>query len=243
MSQPAGEPVAAVPSEGLRVSLLGEFAVRQGDVPVELPPSTWRLVALLALERRRWSRSRACRRLWADHDEVRAHAILRTVLWRLRQSAPSLVEVTTAGLRLAPATRVDVDEVEQLARSLEDGAPVEVAGVDPLVFGQDLLPDWSEDFVEVYRESCRQVGLHALERLARRLMLERQPARALSAGLAAVTQAPLRESAHRVVMEIHLAEGNVAEAVRQYDVLSRQLWAELRLRPSAELAELLDAGR
>jgi DNA-binding SARP family transcriptional activator len=43
---------------------------------------------------------------------------------------------------------------------------------------------------------------------------------------------PLRESAHRSVIAVHLAEGNHAEALRQYDGYRRLLASELGLRPS-----------
>ena len=238
MSQAATDP-AAFGAAGLQVGLLGGFSVRHGDAHVLLPASTRRLVTVLALERRQWSRSRVCGLLWADHDELRAHANLRTVLWRVRHSAPSLVDVTSGALRLSPAVAVDVDEVATLARHLDDGSPLDVDGIDPHLFGLELLPDWSEEFVDLHRETCRQVGLHALESLARRLLEGGQPARALQAGLAAVVQAPLRESAHRVVIEVHLAEGNMAEALRQFDVLADRLWHELHVWPSRDLQDLM----
>jgi DNA-binding SARP family transcriptional activator len=235
------ETAGGVAPPAITVGLLGEFSVRRGDQPLVLPPSTRRLVALLALERRLWSRSRVCGVLWADHDELRAHANLRTVLWRLRQCEPSLVEVAHAGLRLSAAVLVDVHQVETLARGLGHDAMSDLVSVDPRVFGQELLPEWTDVFVDLYRESCRQQGLHALENLARRLLGVGETARALQAGLAAVVQAPLRESAHRVVMEIHLTEGNVAEALRQLDVYSQTLWEQLGLLPSPDLRDLLVA--
>ena len=54
-----------------------------------------------------------------------------------------------------------------------------------------------------------------------------------------MVQAPLRESAHRVVIEVHLAEGNMAEALRQFGVLESRLWHELRVWPSRELQDLI----
>ncbi|MGW5241644.1 AfsR/SARP family transcriptional regulator [Monashia sp. NPDC004114] len=225
----------------LEVRLLGEFSVRQGETPLVLPPSTWRLVALLTVERRLWSRARLSSLLWPDHEELRAHANLRTVLWRLRQSAPSLIEVTAGGVCLSSGVVVDVERVELLARQLEAGVTLDLAGVDASLFTQELLPGWSEVFADLSRESCRQLGLHAMESMARRLVHEGRPARALQVGLAAVDQSPLRETAHRVVIEIHLAEGNLAEAWRQFDLLSRMLWLELRVRPSTGLRDLLSA--
>jgi len=43
---------------------------------------------------------------------------------------------------------------------------------------------------------------------------------------------PLRESGHRLLLDVHLQEGNVAEAVRQYERYAHLLERELRVRPS-----------
>ena len=50
---------------------------------------------------------------------------------------------------------------------------------------------------------------------------------------------PLRESAHRIVISAHLAEGNVAEALRHYSRYRDLLWSELRLRPGRQLEAML----
>jgi DNA-binding SARP family transcriptional activator len=64
-------------------------------------------------------------------------------------------------------------------------------------------------------------------------------ARAVEAGLAAVAAEPLRESAHRALVKVHLAEGNLAEAVRQFQFYRRILQEELGLSPSPQMVELL----
>jgi DNA-binding SARP family transcriptional activator len=50
---------------------------------------------------------------------------------------------------------------------------------------------------------------------------------------------PLRESAQRVLIEAHLAEGNIREARRAYGIYRRMALRELRVEPSAALTELL----
>ena len=59
--------------------------------------------------------------------------------------------------------------------------------------------------------------IHALEALGRTLINVRRFSDAIDAALAAVAAEPLRESAHVVLIEAHLAEGNVSEAVRQLE--------------------------
>ena len=63
--------------------------------------------------------------------------------------------------------------------------------------------------------------------------------KALEVGLAAVASEPLRESAHRAVMRVHIAEGNAAEAFRQYDLFRGLLQSRLGVLPSDEMELLL----
>jgi DNA-binding SARP family transcriptional activator len=88
------------------------------------------------------------------------------------------------------------------------------------------------------RERLRQLRLHALEALAVTLAEQRRFASAVEVGLAAVRIEP-RESAHRAVIRVHLAEGNVTQAMRQYRLRHRLFEQELGLEPSAPLTDLL----
>ena len=89
------------------------------------------------------------------------------------------------------------------------------------------------------RERFRQMQLHALEALSRRLVRMGLYARALDAALAAVAADPLRESAHRMVIDVHLAEGNAGEAVRQFRSLARVLHCQLGIGPSQPTVDLV----
>jgi DNA-binding SARP family transcriptional activator len=71
------------------------------------------------------------------------------------------------------------------------------------------------------RERTRQLSLHALEALCSRWTEMRRFGQAVQAGLAAVAGEPIRESAHRILMKAHLAEGNPGEAIRQYRTYER----------------------
>ena len=62
----------------------------------------------------------------------------------------------------------------------------------------------------------------------------------LTAAFTALRTDPLRESAHRLGVRIHLAEGNVDAALHQYSACRQVLDAELGVLPSAALIELVD---
>jgi len=104
---------------------------------------------------------------------------------------------------------------------------------------QDVLPDWYDDWALVERERFRQIRLHALERLCQRLASEGVHGEAIAAGLHAVQAEPLRESAHRALIQAHLAEGNLVEALRQYSRCHRMLGEELGVEPSPSLQALV----
>jgi len=82
--------------------------------------------------------------------------------------------------------------------------------------------------------------LHALENLARRLSAVGRHSDAIQAALAAIRLEPLRESAHRTLIEVHLAEGNRSEAHRQFQRCRRLLRDELGVEPSDSMRLLIE---
>ncbi len=62
---------------------------------------------------------------------------------------------------------------------------------------------------------------------------------ALQAAYTAVRAEPLRESAHRVVIRVLLAEGNAAEALRAYEHFRVVLAEEMGVRPSERMTRLV----
>jgi DNA-binding SARP family transcriptional activator len=49
---------------------------------------------------------------------------------------------------------------------------------------------------------------------------------------------PLRESAHRRVIAVHVDEGNLVQAIRQYRAYQQLLDDELSMQPTAQLRAL-----
>lgn len=226
----------------VRLELLGTFRLSAGAGSIALTTPAQRLLAYLALSRRRVLRVRVAATLWLDSSEERAFGSLRSALWRLRRAGGELVEATSRDLCLAPNVVVDVREVVDSARRALDPAREPDANDAAAVVGAgELLPDWYDDWVVMEREWFRQLRLHALEGLCDRLTRSARYAEASEAGVAAVRDEPLRESAHRALIHMHLAEGNRAEAVRQYEFFARRLRRQLGAEPSAELYELVRA--
>ena len=103
----------------------------------------------------------------------------------------------------------------------------------------DLLPDWDDEWLLVDRERLRQLRLHVLESLAGQLAREGRYGMALEAALAALCADAVRESAHRTVIRIHLAEGNLAEAVHAYQRCCAVLARELGTTPTSQTSGLV----
>jgi DNA-binding SARP family transcriptional activator len=224
--------------------LLGGFELRVNAAPVELSLGPQRLLAYLALHARPATRSSVAGTLWPEAAEERAAANLRSTLWRIRRTRLPLVTTEGRHLSLAPAVRVDVRDSIGAARRLLDpeASAADIDSRTQAALGSDVLPDWDDDWALLERERFRQIRLHALERRCDLLTATGRISEAIEAGLAVVAAEPLRESAHRALIRAHLAEGNRAEALRQFTLYGRLMREDLGLEPSPEIAALVEPG-
>ncbi|MET1133293.1 MAG: BTAD domain-containing putative transcriptional regulator [Aeromicrobium sp.] len=224
----------------VRLHLLGGFELTiDGQQAAALQPGSQRLLAFVALTLRGVERDFAAQQLWPDSTEERARANLRSSLWRLRRLPVSLVETTPTRLRLADSVWVDIrDGIGELTEA--DGWEGPVA-LDSLFV--DLLPDWYDEWLTIEREKLRQVILRALEDRARLALARGDPGEAIQVGLTAMAIDPLRETTCRLLMEVHLSEGNEYDAQRALDDYRRRLACDPRVSVSAETEELLHRNR
>jgi len=227
----------------MRLTLLDGFRLAYGGQTISVPLSAQRVLVCVALHELPVLRSFVASSLWEDTDEERAHANLRSALWRLGCCGPHVVTASGKHLALADAVSVDVRDAERFARTvLED--PAALASCRGLgLLASDLLPDWYDEWVVLEREHYRQLRLRALETLSERWLTAGRADDALEAGFAAVTADPLRESAHRAVIRVHVAEGNASEAIRQYELFNGILGRQVGLQPSERMRELIAALR
>jgi DNA-binding SARP family transcriptional activator len=240
-------PSSVVPdSVPFSLSLIHDFALWCGDELVRMSPCSQRLVGFVALHDRPVRRAKVSGTLWLDSSEDRASASLRSALWRI--PAPGGVHVLAASpthLWLNPRIEVDFRTITARARALLDGVTNDFAVLDVArelcCFTDDLLPGWYDDWVIMERERFHQLRLQALDQLGERLRTCGRLGDALQVGLTAVQAEPLRETAHRLVIRVHLQQGNVAEAIRQYRTYERMLADELGALPSPVMRSLIDS--
>ncbi|MFI9025379.1 BTAD domain-containing putative transcriptional regulator [Streptomyces sp. NPDC053560] len=222
--------------------LLGGFRLQYGGEASEatdVSASGQRLLAYLGL-RQQATRTVLAGTLWPDVTEDHALGSLRTTLWRLRHQRPSVVRSHQDTLALEDSVRVDVHDLCWCAlRAVQPEATADrQPNVAPLLTGE-LLPGWDEDWVVLERERLQQLRLHALETLVGHLIEHAGYALALEAALECVRTDPLRESAHRAVVTVHLAERNLGDAVRHYQAFRRLLRRELGVEPSDRFRALM----
>ncbi|SFO74953.1 DNA-binding transcriptional activator of the SARP family [Geodermatophilus dictyosporus] len=207
----------------------------------EVPEGSKRLLAFVALRRRRVERRYVAGVLWPDGSDERAAGNLRSALWRLRGADIDLLAVDNCSLRLRDDVVLDVESVSDWATRLIKGtAPLDELRVLPSWSeALDLLPGWYDDWVLLERERLRQRMLHALEALSRQLITAGRVAEAIEVALTAVAVEPLRESAQRALVVAHLAEGNRVEGRRCLDTYRHLLLRDLGVEPADDLMALV----
>lgn len=210
-----------MPRPPFEIYLLGGFTLRVCGRTVMVGHTGQRLLALLAL-RGPSTRTTAAYNLWPQTSQTAALARLRTTIWRCRCAAGDLIEARRDFLTLASETLVDVT----------GGAAPEA----------DLLPGWDDDWLIIDRERLRQHRLAHLDALATSLAKRHAYREALDLTLRVLSVEPLRESSHRLVISIHLAQHNRAEAVRAYQRCAHLLRRELGVEPSTATRALLGTG-
>jgi DNA-binding SARP family transcriptional activator len=226
----------------LRLHLLGDWLLTATDgasetvEQIELPAGPQHLIALLALNGR-CARTHAAATLWPDCTDDVAAARLRAVLWRLRHrhvGVPPLLEIGETSLALTGEVFVDVDTFRSSADLLirdPDCDEAEDAAV-AVLHSSELLPGWYDDWVLAARERLQYLRLGALDALATRRRRQRRTHEALQAARAAISIEPLHESAHRAIVQTHLDNGDVVEAIKHYQRFQAMLDRELGLPPS-----------
>jgi DNA-binding SARP family transcriptional activator len=229
--------------QSIQLKLMGGFELRCLGEVVPLPLGAQRVLAFLGLHEIPLMRAYVGEVLWPESGRDRASANLRSSLWRIRQTGHYLLEASSSQLNLVSAAKVDVHEDRALARRLLDRS-VDCASSDlgpsaMAALSRELLPDWFDEWLLLERERWNQLRLHALEALAERLLAVHKYSQAVEAALAAVWVEPLRESAHRLLIRVHAAEGNWSEALSQYQRYRRLLHRELRVLPTDQMESLI----
>jgi DNA-binding SARP family transcriptional activator len=216
----------------LTIRLLGQFRVELADgEAVSFPTqSTAMILALLALRPGRpMNRATLAQWLWPDHDAQRGAANLRQALWRLRKALGDASDVVTIRrdeiwLQSDPAIWIDLTAFQTCG--------------DPQIVQGGLLEGWDEEWVLRERTAFTEEFLLSLTRTASAALQAGRPDDALPPARRLVAEDPLREEGHRLIMSAHLALGQPAAALQQYNACREVLAQELGVEPAPETRSL-----
>lgn len=243
----------------LRIRMLGGLHVSRGEQPLGgFPTQKSRgLFAYLALNRgRSHSRGTLVGRFWGDSPESVARKNLRTDIWRIRAVlepegvAPgSCLFVCQDEVALSASADHWLDVHEFEARLDEAGtgeADERVAGLLRAaveLYRGDLLEGVDDDWCIFERERLRLRYLSALERLMGHHQGRGEWTEVAAYGQRLLASDPFREHVHRAVIRCHLALGDRAAALRQFETCARLLRQELEAEPCAETLALAAEAR
>ncbi|MBN1812529.1 MAG: tetratricopeptide repeat protein [Anaerolineae bacterium] len=220
----------------LHIRLFGSLVLAWGDEALSPPSSATArsLLAYLAFHHERAiPRDRLVGLFWPERPDARARRALSQALWQARSALGPAADRLAAEreaivLEWRDGDWLDVAEFERLAggsalRSL-------IAAVD--LYRADFLEGIYDDWALLERERLRELFLQVLERL---IALHKQQGRceqALAYAQRLAAADPLREEAHRELMQLYHLLGRSQAALEQFVVLRDLLARELGARPT-----------
>jgi len=233
---------------GWTIRLCGPMGVEQDGHPraSALPGRQGRLLfAYLVLNRDRdCGRGELIDLLWPERPPAAADTALSALLSKLRRALGEGALAGRSELRIVPPADIEVDV--ETAAALASAAEAEIDAHDWLAASaaardvltvdlQTFLPDCDGPWVSEARRELDTVRVRALEVLAEAGLRQggRELGTAEQAARAAIAAMPFRESSHRLLMEVHEAAGNPAEALRAFEELRILLRDELGTTPGA----------
>lgn len=222
------------------IRVLGALQLNIGGRAIELSATSRRVLSYLALAGRPSSRSELAGSLWPEIAEERSLARLRTSLWRLERVGLRLTRLDGNRLALGADVLVDLCELRGVALAMLRGAgDLPDRAVDDLSAAPPVLLESDDDWVLLERERFRLLRMHALETAAERLCSAGRYGLAIDLAVQLISDDPLRETAHRLLIRCHLAAGNRNEALRQFERYRRLLAEDLDLDPPDDIKRLV----
>ena len=184
--------------------------------------------------------------LWSDRGEQQARSSLRQLLTELRKALavfdPSLLTTQRDCLSLDPdGMEVDAGLFEGLIDVGTAEAMAQAADLyeGDLLDGLEVRDGAFDDWLEVERERFRGRACRALQCL----LGQQNGDEATATAWRLLALDPLREAAHRALMQAHDGKGERTLALRQYRICRDRLAAELGVAPEPETERLAAAIR
>jgi DNA-binding SARP family transcriptional activator len=243
------------PSGSLNIVTLGDFVVFRRDAPVALGQHQARaLLAILICESGPVHREKLMEWLWPHLPEQRALSTLYSTVYTLRRrlepegghgASASFVRADGEAYRLdwQRGDFLDVTEFLSLARAAEQpgdaGARLERLLAAEAAYTGPFLPQWPyAEWASVRRSEVEETYQAIAGELASALASSSQTSAAISLYRRLLTIDPERETWHRALMEIFIAQGERSMAAHQFQLCRKILIENLGMGPSPETLKL-----
>jgi len=232
-----------------RICLCGEMTVELGGRKIAPRGVQGRklLAYLVANRRRALRRDELLEVLWEGRPPADPDSSLAAALSHLRHElGPDVLRPREVSLRLPERTWVDLevieDQAQRTAQALEEGTPDKAVRLAEQTLGlmKGFLPGLEAGWIDEKRRELAELRLSVQEAAVEaslqlgggRLPTAQRMAHAL------VREAPYRESGYELLMRVHAASGNAAEANRVYHSLRALLRDELGTTPGPDVTKL-----
>lgn len=227
----------------LKLNLFGRFSLLDNDAEIALPSTRERaLIAYLAMHAGRFqARDKLAALLWPDRSSEQARHSLRQAMYVVRKAlgsdGASIMVSGNGGLAVDPTlVEVDVTNFEHLANEFVAADLLEAAAY----YSGEFLDDVSlesqefEDWVIRERVRLHETACAIQARLVQVRIDEGDIASALEASRRLLELDPLREEAHRHVMQLLAISGRRSAALEHYRDYTQTLRNELGAEPDME---------
>jgi len=215
------------------------------------------LLSYLLIHRDRpHSREALATLLWGDTSTEKSKKYLRQALWHLHAALNSdnelhtdVLQVDHDWLGLNPCSNLwtDVADFERAfvaaegvagrqldadkARALKDAV---------LLYSDDLLPGYYQDWILFERERLQNMYLLMLDKLIVHLQFNGEYEVAQGYGATILRYDPARERTHRQLMHLYSLAGDRTSALRQFERCVLALKQELGVKPERKTVELYE---
>src|SRR5829696_7998919 len=229
----------------LRLCLLGGFELKASRAMANTPRKVKALLAYLALSPDvPHARDKLATLLWETSGEGQARQSLRQALVDLRKALPAadnILHCTHETVTLgAAAIEVDVLELKRLYDRATPEAFEQAAGLyrGELLDGLNSRAPAFEDWLALEATRVREQALGAMTQLLDHCLATGAIEPGVQWALHLLALDPLRESAHRALMQLYARQGRYGSALKQYDNCRRVLACDLGVAPEAATTAL-----
>jgi DNA-binding SARP family transcriptional activator len=237
-----------------RIYLTGGVAIEHGEQLLrerQFPGRQGRIAfVFLALNRHRSvHREELLGAIWPNDAPAQTDSALDAILSKLRSMLKSAgfaaagidVNSGTVALQLPTAAWIDIEAaanaLDEAEGALRRNATVEawsLTNVAVVISKRPFLPDAEAPWIESQRTALRSLQMRALQCLVTVSAKNGEPLLAIQHAAEMIELDPFRETAYQLLMRMHAAAGDRAEALRVFAKCRELLRDELGVSPSPQ---------